>query len=338
MARHTLAAILWLCPALAAAQPASNKAAADALFDEGKRLLAAGDLDHACPKFEASLQLVDQLGVRLNLADCHERQGRTATAWAEFREAASQADKRGDKRAAFARQRTDALAPRLVKLQISVPAASQLAGLVVRRDGAAVPSVTFDTPLPVDPGSYTIEASAPGYQAWSSRVEVQKPGEVVTVELPRLAPVPAREPPRPVAQSPARPAEELRAGATSDAPAQDDGDARHRRHLLGLGVGAGGIVALGVGVVLGFEAKSKWDSVGAHCNADQLCDATGTQINHDARLLGNTGTIVGGVGLTALLAGTVLYVTAPAARRIVEHARVDIGGDAIVRIGVGGRF
>ena len=86
MVRHALVAILWLCPALAAAQDASNpKVAADALFGEGKRLLAEGDVDHACAKFEASLQLLDQLCVLLNLADCHERQGRTATAWAEFR-------------------------------------------------------------------------------------------------------------------------------------------------------------------------------------------------------------------------------------------------------------
>src|SRR5258708_4033668 len=125
MVRHALVAIFWLCPALAAAQNAENKAAADALFDEGKRLLTAGDVERACAKLEASLQVLDELGVRLNLADCHERQGRTATAWAEFRAAASQADKRGDSRSAYARQRTDALTPRLMKLQISVPVANQ---------------------------------------------------------------------------------------------------------------------------------------------------------------------------------------------------------------------
>src|SRR5262249_50676254 len=117
MVRHTLIATLWLLPALAAAQNTSDiKAAANALFDEGKRLLEAGDVEQACPKFEASLRLVDRLGVRLNLADCHERQGLTATAWAEFREAASWADGNGDARGAYAHQRTSTLALRLVKL------------------------------------------------------------------------------------------------------------------------------------------------------------------------------------------------------------------------------
>lgn len=337
MLRRALVVMFSLCPALAAAQSASEaKAAADALFDEGKRLLAAGDLDHACPKFEASLQLLDQLGVRLNLADCHERQGRTATAWAEFREAASQADKRGDARAGYARQRTDALAPRLSKLQVTVPAASQLPGLAVRRDGAPVPSAMFDSALPVNPGSYTLEASAPGYQPWSKRVEIKQPGEVVTVEIPRLNATRVAPPkvvePRPAAGNPGRDKPD------DQPPALADDGARHRRHVLGIGVGAGGVAALAAGVVLGLEARSKWNSVGAHCNADHMCDPIGASINHDARLLGNIGTAVGGVGVAAMVAGAVLYVTAPAARPVLEHARLDVDVDGGLRVGVAARF
>ena len=332
MARHALVAVLWLCPALAVAQSASDtKAAANSLFDEAKRVLAAGDLDHACPKFAASLQLVEQLGVRLNLADCYERQGHTASAWAEFREAASQADKRGDARAAYAKQRADALAPRLVKLQISVPAPSRVPGLAVRRDGAAVPSDAFDSPLPVNPGSITIEAAAPGYQPWSSHVDATRVGEIVTVEVPPLVAVPAKiEPPvaprvaaQPIVREP-------------DAPVERT--ARSRRHLIGIGVGAAGVAALGVGVGLGLEARSKWGSVGTHCNAAHVCDARGASINRDARSLGNTGTIVGGVGLAALVAGTVIYVTAPAARSIVEHAYLDVGRGSSAQLGFAGQF
>jgi hypothetical protein len=325
---------------MAAAQNASDtKAAADALFDEGKRLLAAGDVDHACPKFEASLQLLEQLGVRLNLADCHERQGRTATAWAEFREAASQADKHGDARAAYARQRTEALTPRLVKLQISVAPANQLPDLVVRRDGKAVPSNAFGVPLPVDRGSYTIDASAPGYLGWSTHVDLKKPGEVVTVEVPRLAAAPAKvEPPKPSAPNEAVPAASPQVQKQPDEPASVDPTARHRRYVLALGVGAGGVAAVGVGVVLGLEARSKWGSVGMHCDANHVCDATGASINHDARLLGNVGTIVGSVGVAALITGTVLYLTAPAARPVIEHARLDVDRSSGVRIGFEGRF
>jgi hypothetical protein len=311
MNRHLLIAALWSCPVGAAAQNTSDtKAAANALFDEGKRLIAAGDVEHACAKFEASMQLVDQLGVRLNLADCHERQGRTATAWAEFSEAASQADKRGDARAAYARQRAEALEPRLTKLAISVPPASRRPGLVVRRDGVVVPGEAFGTPLPVDPGSHTITASATGDRPWSTRIESKLPGEVVAVEVPRLIAMQVIDEPAP----------------------------RSRRRVLGIGVGVGGIGLIGVAVALGLEARSKWGSVGAHCDANRLCDAEGVSINHRARLYGNAGTIAGGVGLAALIAGTVLYVTAPAARPVIEHARVEVHDDSSVQIGFGGRF
>jgi hypothetical protein len=311
MNRHLLIAALWLCPVAAAAQSNSDtKAAANALFDEGKRLIAAGDLEQACAKFEASMQLVDQLGVRLNLADCHERQGRTATAWAEFSEAASQADKRGDPRVAYARQRAEALEPRLTKLAISVPPANRPPGLVVRRDNVVVPSEAFGTPLPVDPGSHTITASATGDRPWSTRVESKIPGEVITVEVPHLVAMRAIDEPAP----------------------------RSQRRVLGVGLGVGGIALIGAAVGLGLEARSKWGSVGAHCDANHLCDAEGVSINHRARLYGNAGTIVGGVGIAALIAGTVLYVTTPAARPVIEHARVEVHEDASVQIGFGGRF
>jgi hypothetical protein len=311
MNRHLVIAALWLCPVPAAAQNTSDtKAAANALFDEGKRLMAAGDVDHACAKFEASMQLVDQLGVRLNLADCHERQGRTATAWAEFSEAASQAGKRDDVRAAYARQRADALEPRLTKLVISVAPANRLPGLVVRRDNVVVPGEAFGTPLPVDPGNHTITASATGAQPWSTRIDSKMPGELVAVRVPRLIAI-----------------------RRSEEPSAPSG-----RRVLGLGVGAGGIGLVGAAVALGLEARSKWASVGTHCDASRLCDAEGVSINHRARLYGNAATIAGGAGLAALIVGTVLYVTAPAARPVIEHARVEVRPDASVLIGIAGRY
>src|SRR5689334_898860 len=109
--------LVMLPAATVAAQSTTNpKAAADALFHEGKQLLAAGDIAPACARFEASLRLLDQLGTRLNLANCYEAAGRTASAWTAFCEASSIADQRGDPRAAFARERAAALSPKLVKL------------------------------------------------------------------------------------------------------------------------------------------------------------------------------------------------------------------------------
>src|SRR5262245_8870421 len=73
------------------AQDAMNKATAEALFADGRRLVGAGDYAAACPKFAASQKLDPGVGTALNLADCYERMGRWASAWAEFRSAASAA-------------------------------------------------------------------------------------------------------------------------------------------------------------------------------------------------------------------------------------------------------
>src|SRR6476661_10803784 len=82
----------------AEAQPrSSDKTTAEALFGEGRRLMSAGRYAEACPKLEASLKLDSGVGTMLNLAECYEKNGQTASAWTEFREAVSAARDAGSK-------------------------------------------------------------------------------------------------------------------------------------------------------------------------------------------------------------------------------------------------
>src|SRR5262245_16290948 len=89
-----LLALLCMAPApLDAADRAApstsgrHPAAAQALFDEAQKRVAAGDYEQACPKFKASYALDPGGGTLLNLADCLEKQGRTASAWSTFKDA-----------------------------------------------------------------------------------------------------------------------------------------------------------------------------------------------------------------------------------------------------------
>src|SRR3954462_4312170 len=82
--------------AQAQAQPdAQQKAAAEALFDEGRQLFAQGQIEQACRKFEQSQDVAPGVGILLYLGDCYERVGRLASAWATFRSAASKASASG---------------------------------------------------------------------------------------------------------------------------------------------------------------------------------------------------------------------------------------------------
>src|SRR5687768_7618823 len=81
------ACALWLASGLAAG--ASDKAAAEALFDQGVRLMKQNNFADACPKLEESDRIDPAVGTLLYLGECYERVGKTASAWATFREAAS---------------------------------------------------------------------------------------------------------------------------------------------------------------------------------------------------------------------------------------------------------
>src|SRR5581483_5876986 len=80
--------IALLVPAVARA---GDPAAAQALFDQAKDLASQGRHVEACQKLEESEKLDPGIGTEFHLADCWQHLGRTASAWAMFREVESKA-------------------------------------------------------------------------------------------------------------------------------------------------------------------------------------------------------------------------------------------------------
>lgn len=141
----------------------------------------------ACPKLEAARKLFTSAGILLNLADCHEKIGRTASAWTEFGEAAAVAKRTNrDDDAEEATRRQAALEPSLAHLTIRV--AHDVPGLSIKRDGAPIASAAWGAALPVDPGAHEIRAEAAGFEPWAGSATVSAPGQVVTVDVPELHP------------------------------------------------------------------------------------------------------------------------------------------------------
>src|SRR5438552_1412384 len=134
----------------ALAQPARDPAGAEKLFSEARKLLDAGIYAEACQKLADSQKLDPGVGTLLNLAQCYEKEGRTATAWATYHEAAAAARANGqmdrEKRAARA---ADGLELNLPKLTLTVPDAAADKGVEVTRNGTPVPQSLWGVSEPV---------------------------------------------------------------------------------------------------------------------------------------------------------------------------------------------
>jgi hypothetical protein len=188
-------AALALALALAGGPAAADQssAQAEALFRQGKELMAANKLAEACDAFESSQKLEASPSTLLNLGNCRERNGQLATAWGLFVEVERQLREATDPRSQgflkVAAERAARLEPRLSRLSIRVAVDRRPAGLEVRRDSTAVDPGAWDRPLPIDGGTYSITARAPGHAPWSASITIAPEGDRRTVEVPALAEV-----------------------------------------------------------------------------------------------------------------------------------------------------
>jgi len=326
------ALVLVAASAMASAQPA-DRAAAEALFLEARKLASKGKYEQACPKFAESQKLDPATGTLLNLADCYEHAGKTASAWMTWLEAAAAAKARGQvERERMARQRSASLQSKLLYLTIEVPEASGIEGLSVTRNGEPVREALWGTAVPVDPDRYTVAASAPGRKSWQETVVVA-PGQAPThIRVPRLevepgssdikaegatappmtpppaAPPPTTAAPPPVAPPPPPATAPPPMASPPEADQTQDGTAQR---TWGWVLGGVGLVGIGVGSYFGVRTLSKKKESDDHCDAANWCDQEGVDLRDDALRSGDISTVAIGVGAAGLVTGVILLLTAP---------------------------
>jgi hypothetical protein len=306
-----IGASLLAAPAARAAEPsAADQAAADALFNEARALVAAGRVAEGCAKFEGAQRLEPTVGTQMNLADCYERLGRTASAYGLFQDAEASARRAGEHgRQGEILKRARALEPKLSKLTILV-APNRPPGLEVKRDGQPVLEAIWGSAIPVDPGEHAIEASAPGRVSWQGTATVRPETAFSMIEIPELA------------AAPALPAE---GGAARGALGA--------QRIAGMAVGGVGVAGVIVGAILGLREISRNNASKAQCSPSDpnFCNDAGVSLRHDARVAGTVSTAAFAVGGAAVVGAVVLVLTAPSAKpaskaRIVVVPRV-AGGD-----------
>ena len=300
--------------------PSNDSAASQAIFDQGRRLMAQADYTAACAKFEESQRLDPASGTALNLGTCYEHLGKVATAWSKFLEAAALAKAAHQvDRERYARAQASFLEARISTIAIDV--ASDIPGLEVRRNGEIVGKVQWGAPIPVDPGEHRIVATAPYRDRWETTVLVGATKQAAIVHVPALgssSPVAisgAAGFPQPTGMS------DLAADRGA-VPSPGNGQ------RIGAYVAGGiGLAGLAVGTYFGLQSKAKRDEADEHCSGGRCRDWTGVDLRNDAVVYGNVSTVAFIVGAVGIAGGAVLWLSAPK----TETARlgVSIGASRI---------
>jgi hypothetical protein len=293
---------LCLVLGIASTARADNAAAANALFDEGKRLMQAGRYAEACPKFADSQRLDPGVGTILNLAACYEKNGQTASAWSAYRAAAAAArDKGQSTREQAAREAVARLEPGLSKVIVTVTPQPEADALTVLLDGTSIPPGLRGIPTPVDAGNHRLEASGLGKKPWSSAFTVKS-----AATTPMLVPVLESAPAQPAADA----AKTTSQGQTASAEPRDGKSQR----TVALIVGGVGVAGVAVGTVFGLMANANNSKADPLCSTSDHCTDEGKSYVDTAHSQATVSTVAFAIGGAGLLGGTILWLTAPRAQ------------------------
>jgi hypothetical protein len=285
---------------------AGDAAAAQALFDDASRLMAQNRLAEACAKFDESQRQDPGIGTLYHFADCEDRLGKTATAWAAFREVASEARALGQTARVIAAQgRVATIEPRLARLKIDPGADRGTPGLQVLRDGQPIGPSEWGMAIPVDPGAHIVEARAPGKGGWAGTANATD-GSSTLITVPLLASIGVS-----AAEVPAGSVSSMTQTTSGELPVSRRGGGQR---AAGIVVGAAGLVGLGIGGYFGARSIMDHHDSDAHCTGN-ACDATGVAQRNDAQQTGMASTIALSAGGAALLVGIITYATAPSGHR-----------------------
>ncbi len=326
-----------LVPRSASAASPQEQALAQALFDDARRLMDAKRYAEACPKLAESQRLDPGGGTLLNLAICHEKEGKLATAKLDYEDALALAvkDSRKD-RQQIARERAAALESTIPRLSVVVGPASETEGLEVKLDGLVLRRAAWGVATTVDPGAHVIEASAPNRVTWTTNIALTALQRRV-VEVPPLAPLSALPPGEPSVVIAVPPAPSVE---PAPSPVREDGGApyfmapRKANPVFygALAVTLGGAVTSVITGALALSARS--DAKSAGCLPDrQYCpDQEGSDAADRARTLAWVSTISLGVAA----AGAITMMVAPskiAGAKPALRAGVLPGGASIDLVG-----
>lgn len=284
-------------------QPSNNRRAAELeaeqLFERAAARMDLKDYEAATALLERSQALDPSSGTLLNLGECYEQRGLTASAHAAFEAARKLAVQTGrTDRAEVAELRAKRLSPALRHLVV-VPPRAPTAGLTLTLDGKPLESSRYNQPLPLDPGPHQLQASADAHLTSRLTVAAPAPGTTATVTIPPLLP------------------------AESGAAAPRRGVDTQR--VIALVSGAVGVAGIATGTLFGLRSASKHRASDEHCGPTTCRDEEGVSLMEDARSAGNVSTAAFVVGGIASAAAAVLWFAPPFGKGMATQVGVGSG-------------
>src|SRR5579872_6636034 len=228
----------------------AQSAEAEALFNDGNRLIGEGKIADACDAFESSNRIEQRAGTLIRLGECWELAHRLASAWSAYKDALTRV--RDPRKRELARARVAALEPRLSYLTVLVSDESRIDGLALSRNGRPLDPGLWNRAVPIDGGDYVIGGRAPGHEEWSTTVKVPADGGRISVEVPKfkeIAKLLAPRDPAPVAP-PSMVPSTLAVERTEGPPAAHGLSTRRQ---IALAAAVVSVVAIGTGIALGVQ-------------------------------------------------------------------------------------
>jgi hypothetical protein len=286
-------------------------AESDDLFYQGKALMEEGRVADACEKFARSVTLVRRGGALLNLAVCKEAEGHYAVAFRYLVEARDIAGKDGRAdRVALADAHIANTRTHLSWVTVRPAAGVATQGLSIGFDGEMLSEPSWGTPVPVDPGTHSVTATAPGRAPFEETVVVGPPGDVRAIE---------------VFNRPAAPSTTV-AQASDPAPTARNTDVANAKpagwkNVAGWGALGAGAAAIALGSTFGIEAIVDSRASKSQC-VDGFCNSGGYAKNHAAHTEADVADVAIPAGLVAVAAGLYLLLvpSSPPARQVGSTA------------------
>lgn len=290
------------------------KTQAQMLFLEGRKDLDENKWDVGCPKLRHSLELFSVANSIFSVAQCDEREGRTATALEHWERGVALVDDPKDPRTKVGKDRIAVLEPLVPRIRVIVPPES--AGATISLDGAVLASAVLASPLRLDPGKHVFVVRAQGRQDNRKEIDVAEKERTEFVAV--LGPVETAGP------------DPTGSASVPPPPPPPPPPPMHQKKLAGFVVGGIGVASLLVSAGTAIKLQGLHD--------DDKCPNCTELESYQSYYIANAVTF--GLGVAGVGAGLFLLLTAPKNAEAAKPSAVVVPfvGPNGSGIGLSGRF